>query len=109
MEPAELGLLAELDEIAFVDPAFPVVANATSEAISEAAGARRCLGMQLTAPVRWVASMQRMAQIAGEGVTFVEIGPGSVLSGLLRRIVPGSQGIPLGTAEQINTFLEQKA
>ncbi len=109
MDPAEQGLQKELEQVPLADPNFPVVANATAEAISDIEGAKRCLGMQLTAPVRWVASMQKMAQIAGDDATFVEVGPGSVLSGLLRRIVPGATATPLGTTDQINTFLEQHA
>jgi len=109
MEPAERGLLAELEHVSLDDPGFPVVANATGEPVDDALGARRGLGAQLTAPVRWVASMQKLAEVAGDDATFVEIGPGSVLSGLLRRIVPGAMATPLGTTDQINTFLEQHA
>lgn len=109
MEPAERGLLIELEQVALNEPDFPVVANATAEPVHDVAGARQGLGAQLTSPVRWVASMQRLAEVAGNDATFVEIGPGSVLSGLLRRIVPGATAIPLGTADKITTFLEQQA
>lgn len=109
MDPAEQGLLAELEQVALADPSFPVVANATAEAVTDAAGAARGLGMQLTAPVRWVASVKKMAELAGNGTVFVEVGPGSVLSGLLRRIVPGTSGASLDTAEQIHSFLERHA
>ncbi|KPK03612.1 MAG: hypothetical protein AMS20_10270 [Gemmatimonas sp. SG8_28] len=109
MAPAEQGLRAELATVAFGDPAFPIVANATAESVRDAGTARRFLGAQLTAPVRWVASMERAVAEAGAGVTFVEVGPGTVLSGLLRRIVDGVPAIALGTADQVTSFLEQHA
>ena len=109
MAPAEQGLLAELERVALSDPAFPVIANATAEPVADAAMARRCLGDQLTAPVRWVASMERAVADVGTDVTFVEVGPGTVLSGLVRRIVEGASAMALGTADQLTSFLEQHA
>jgi [acyl-carrier-protein] S-malonyltransferase len=108
MEPAEKGLRAELERVTFRDPTFPVVANASAEPVADAKTARHLLGEQLTAPVRWVESMRRVAEVE-PGQPFVEAGPGGVLSGLLKRIVPGSASTALGTAEQITQFLEQYA
>jgi [acyl-carrier-protein] S-malonyltransferase len=59
---------------------------------------------QLTAPVRWVACMQAAAELAPEA-TFVEVGPGNVLAGLLKRIVPSVKAITLGTADEVEKFL----
>jgi [acyl-carrier-protein] S-malonyltransferase len=109
MEPAAEGLRTELEQVDFADPSFPVIANASAEPVRDAAAARRLLGEQLTAPVRWVESMQRAAAEAGNDVTFVEVGPGAVLSGLLRRIVRNAQSVALGTADQLNAFMEQHA
>lgn len=104
MEPAVPGLSTALAGAAFRDPAVPVIANATAEPVRDAATARRLLADQLTAPVRWVACMQRAAELA-PGAVFVEVGPGNVLSGLLKRIVPGASSIPLGTADELDKFL----
>lgn len=104
MQPAVPGLSAALAGAAFQDPAVPVIANATAEPVRDAATARRLLADQLTAPVRWVACMQRAAEFA-PGAAFVEVGPGNVLSGLLKRIVPGASSIPLGTADELDKFL----
>jgi malonyl CoA-acyl carrier protein transacylase len=52
--------------------------------------------------------MERAAGVAGEGTTFVEIGPGAVLAGLLKRIVVGSTAVSLGTADQVTEFLERR-
>lgn len=104
MAPAVDGLRQALAETPFGDPSFPVLANASGDAVRTGVDARRLLADQLTAPVRWVACMQAAATLCPEA-TFVEIGPGNVLSGLLRRIVPGATSITLGTAAEVETFL----
>jgi len=106
MAPAANYLRVALEHAPFRDPAFPVIANATAEPVRDARGARRLLADQLTAPVRWVGCMQRAAELGGAGARFIEIGPGNVLAGLLRRIVPGANVTSLGTADEVATFLE---
>jgi [acyl-carrier-protein] S-malonyltransferase len=106
MAPAATLLQKALDRAPFGEPAFPVVANATAEPVHDAARARRLLTDQLTAPVRWVACMQRVVAIAGADARFVEIGPGSVLAGLLRRIAPAARVTSLGTGDEVAKFLE---
>lgn len=109
MEPARRGLEAELERATFSDPAFPVVANASAGPVRDAVTARRLLGEQLTAPVRWVEGMRAAVALAGPGVTFVEMGPGNVLGGLLKRIAPDAGSVSLGTADEVQRFLEQAA
>jgi [acyl-carrier-protein] S-malonyltransferase len=104
MAPAVDGLLEALADATFADPAFPVIANASGEAIRTGLDAKRLLADQLTAPVRWVACMQTAAASCPDA-TFVEVGPGSVLSGLLKRIVPGAKTVALGTADEVERFL----
>jgi len=104
MAPAVDGLHDALTGVPFADPAFPVIANASGEAVRTGLDAKRLLVDQLTAPVRWVACMQSAAALA-PGATFLEIGPGNVLSGLLKRIVPGAAAVPLGTADEVEKFL----
>lgn len=104
MEPAVPGLTAALAATPFGEPRFPVVANATATPIRTAAEARQRLVDQLTAPVRWVASVETLARDAA-GARFVEAGPGAVLSGLIRRIVPGSETVPLGTSDDVARLL----
>ncbi len=83
MEPAADGLRTHLEGVDFRDPAYPVVANATAEPVADAETARELLVRQLTSPVRWSASVRRMA---ADGVDrFVELGPGKVLTMLNRR------------------------
>ncbi|HYF38949.1 MAG TPA: ACP S-malonyltransferase [Gemmatimonadales bacterium] len=104
MAPAVDGLREALTEATFSDPAFPVIANASGEAVETGMDAKRLLADQLTAPVRWVACMQAAAQLAADA-TFLEIGPGNVLSGLLKRIVPSARAMTLGTADEVERFL----
>jgi [acyl-carrier-protein] S-malonyltransferase len=80
------------------------MANASGDPVRTGVDAKRLLVDQLTAPVRWVECMRRAAELA-PGATFVEIGPGNVLSGLLKRIVPGATTVTLGTADEVERFL----
>lgn len=104
MAPAVAGLKSALAASPFVDPAFPIVANASAALVRTAAEAVGLLAAQLTAPVRWIECMQAASALAPES-TFIELGPGSVLSGLLRKIVPGAQTLTLGTAAEVEAFL----
>jgi [acyl-carrier-protein] S-malonyltransferase len=104
MAPAVAGLRVALAEAGFGDPHCPVIANATAEPVTTAAEALRTLAEQLTAPVRWVECMRRAAALA-PGAVFVEVGPGNVLTGLLKRIVPEARAVTLGTAEDVERFL----
>jgi len=89
MRPAAEGLAAHLAAVPFRDPDYPVVSNVTALPVTSGAEARDLLVKQLTAPVRWSASI---AAMVGAGVDrFVEIGPGKVLSGLNRR---NAKGLP---------------
>jgi [acyl-carrier-protein] S-malonyltransferase len=104
MAPAVAGLEAALAAATFQDPRFPVIANAIAAEVKSAAEARKQLAAQLTAPVRWVACVQRAGTLA-PGATFVETGPGAVLSGLVKRILPGAATIALGTADEVDKFM----
>jgi [acyl-carrier-protein] S-malonyltransferase len=105
MAPAVDGLREALAATSFADPNFPVIANASAEAVRTGPDAKRLLADQLTAPVRWVACMQAAAALCPDA-TFIELGPGSVLSGLLKRIVPGAKSVTLGTADEVERFLK---
>ena len=84
MQPASDKLAAELEQIEIRTPRIPVVANVDAEPVTDPAEIRRKLVEQLTSPVFWEQSMRRLL---AEGFDrFVEIGPGKVLAGLMRRI-----------------------
>jgi len=84
MQPAQDRLAVDLDAVEFKDPAVPVVNNADARLVRSAAEASDGLKRQVTSSVRWEQSMR---VLLAEGVTlFVEVGPGKVLSGLMRQI-----------------------
>ncbi len=84
MQPAQAKMEPELRKTNFADLRVPLVTNVDAEATSSGTEARDALIRQITSPVRWEDSMRELIE---QGVTaFVEVGPGRVLSGLLRQI-----------------------
>ncbi|MFL5717351.1 MAG: ACP S-malonyltransferase [Chloroflexota bacterium] len=89
MAEAADGMRATLADVAFADPAVPLLANADARPIETAAACRDELVEHLTAGVDWVRAVEHMT--AAGVTTFVEIGPGRVLSGLIKRIAPDAE------------------
>jgi len=108
MEVARDGLADALDAAALRDPAFPVYANVTAEPVRRAAEARRLLLEQLTAPVAWTRLVERLAADY-PGALFVEMGPGNVLTGLVRKIAPAVQTATCGTLPEVEQLLARVA
>jgi [acyl-carrier-protein] S-malonyltransferase len=91
MTEAADGMKRVLAPIAFAAPAVPLIANADARSITTADGARGELIEHLTRGVDWVAAVERMT---ADGVTtFVEVGPGKVLTGLIKRITPDANAV----------------
>ena len=84
MEPARNQLAAAIEETAFANPICPIYQNVTTTAVTDADEIKANLIAQLTAPVRWTQSVRQM--IADGATTFIEVGPGKVLQGLVRKI-----------------------
>ncbi len=102
MAPAAVEFEGWLDRQSFLDPAFPIIGNVTAEPVSTGDAARALLVRQLTTPIRWAASVLNMAE---SGVDrFLEIGPGSVLRGLNRRIVKRIPCASLGEPEDLEAW-----
>ncbi|HEX9829660.1 MAG TPA: ACP S-malonyltransferase, partial [Bacteroidota bacterium] len=87
MASATEGLKAALDKTEIRDAAIPVYANVTGKPVQKAVEIRELLYQQLTSAVRWHESVVNM--VAGGATTFVEVGPGKVLQGLIKRINGG--------------------
>ena len=84
MEPAREELAQAIEQTTFSEPLCPVYQNVPASAITDPSVIKENLIKQLTAPVKWTQSIQAM--IADGGTDFVEIGPGKVLQGLMRKI-----------------------
>lgn len=86
MEPARIELAAAINSTKFNTPVCPVYQNVSGKAVTDPAQIQENLVAQLTAPVRWTQSVQNM--VADGGKIFVEVGPGTVLQGLVKKIAP---------------------
>jgi len=84
MEPAREELAAAIEATAFSEPTCPVYQNVVAKAVTNSAEIKKNLMLQLTAPVRWTQSIQQM--VTDGGTEFIEVGPGKVLQGLMRKI-----------------------
>lgn len=84
MEPAREELAAAIESTIFNEPICPVYQNVPAKAVNNSAEIKKNLVAQLTAPVKWTQSIQAM--IADGGTEFIEVGPGKVLQGLMRKI-----------------------
>jgi [acyl-carrier-protein] S-malonyltransferase len=89
MEPAREELAAAIENTKFGAPSCPIYQNVTTTAVSDAGEIKKNLILQLTAPVKWTQSVQQMVK---DGAThFVEVGPGKVLQGLVKKISPEAE------------------
>lgn len=105
MQPAADGLRAAIAEAHFGAPRFPVFSNVTEQPVTDGAHGAELLVQQLTAPVRWVGEVRNLAAAYPDAL-FVEMGPGAVLSGLVKRIAPGVKTATCGTAAEVEQLLE---
>ncbi|HUF26240.1 MAG TPA: ACP S-malonyltransferase [Gemmatimonadaceae bacterium] len=106
MAPARQGLADAVDAAGFGRPSFPVVSNVTAEPVCTSEDARRLLLEQLTSAVRWTDVVRTLAARHPDAL-FVEMGPGSVLTGLLKRIAPAIASATCGTARDVHHLLER--
>jgi [acyl-carrier-protein] S-malonyltransferase len=104
MKPAEERLAPELRALPANDPAVPVVANVDAEPKTRAADALEALVRQVSSPVRWEDVVRRL--VADGARTFVELGPGTVLGGLIRKIDPSVAVVSIENSAGLDKALE---
>lgn len=91
MQPAAIELEAAINETTFHQPICPVYQNVTASAVSDPNEIKKNLIAQLTAPVKWTQTVQQM--VADGATTFIEVGPGKVLQGLVKKISPAVEAM----------------
>jgi len=103
MQPAQEEVARVLGALTLADPRIPVAANVTGGLVSTAAAARDALIRQVTGAVRWMDCVQSLLAAGAE--LFVEVGPGKVLSGLLRQIDPAQKSLNVEDAASLESTL----
>jgi [acyl-carrier-protein] S-malonyltransferase len=104
MRPAREGFAAVVEKLDVKKPQVPVVANVSARPMTEPSQIKRLLTEQITKPVLWYRSMQHIHQ---HGVkNFVEIGPGKVLQGLLKRSFPDTKAVGIDKLSDLEKFAE---
>jgi len=104
MNYAYENISIELEKVNFAEPNFPVYSNVTAEKFTNTDEIKNLLVKQIISPVKWQQIVENMIR---DGIkTFVEVGAGKVLTGLIKRISPDIEVINVGTSEEIKSFLE---
>lgn len=93
MEPARIELGKAIEETRIVEPICPIYQNVSAQAVTDPQTIKKNLLAQLTSPVRWTQSVRNM--LADGADYFMEIGPGTILQGLVKRISAGTEGITI--------------
>jgi [acyl-carrier-protein] S-malonyltransferase len=102
MDPAVEPLAAALDAAPFSPPRFPLASNVIGELVQDAEQLRALARRQVVSPVRWERCACALAEMGVD--TFVETGPGDVLTKLAKRVVPGARAVALGSPEAVSVF-----
>ena len=97
MQPAVQPIIDELAMLEFRAPAFPIAENVSGTLVADAAELRALLERHVVSPVRWYDDAQALA--AAGATTFLECGPGEVLTKMAKRVVPGSSALAVGSPE----------
>jgi len=107
MKPAQDRLASDLQALIFQNPSVPVAVNVDAALVTDAAASRDALVRQVTGSVKWEPSMRALI---AEGVElFVEVGPGKVLSGLMRQIDRSRTCTNVGDPASLQKALDQLA
>ncbi|GBC85491.1 Malonyl CoA-acyl carrier protein transacylase [bacterium HR11] len=105
MKPAEERMAERLDRVPWRDPSIPWLNNVNAEPITDGSTAREVLKRQITAPVLWTRIVRRLWELGVR--TFVEVGPGRVLTGLIKRIIPDAECVNVNDLETLEAALRR--
>ena len=105
MESAYEKLGAVLQHVPMQPPSFPVISNVTGEEVRTPVEIRRTLQDQVTGTVRWLDCMERLAELGCD--FFIELGPGGVLAGLLRRTLKGVDVVSVADVDSVRKCAER--
>ena len=97
MEPAVQPILDELAGLEFAPPTFPIAENVSGTLVSDPEELRDLVGRHVVSPVRWQENAEALA--AAGATTFLECGPGDVLTKMAKRVVPGAMAIAVGSPD----------
>ncbi len=107
MQPAQEEVARVLNQISIADPRIPVAANVTGALVTTADAARDALTRQVTGAVRWVDCVRALVESGPQ--VFVEVGPGKVLSGLMKQIDPAQKALNVEDAASLEKTLGELA
>ena len=107
MEPAVEPLSAAISEAAFAPPRFPIASNVTGALVSDPAELRALAQRHVVSPVRWGSCAGALRGLGAD--TFVEAGPGDVLTKLAKRAVPGARAVAVGSPEAASALARERA
>jgi [acyl-carrier-protein] S-malonyltransferase len=103
MQPAVEPLAEAIDAVAFAAPQFPIAANVTGELVEDPDELRELAKRQVVSPVQWERCAQALAEAGAD--TFVEAGPGDVLTKLAKRVVPGASALSVGSPKHASALV----
>lgn len=106
MKPVQQQLAEEMEGLSFSDPSVPIASNATGALVRSAGELRRALVDQIAQPVLWTSCVHTLIDAGCD--TFLELGPGRVLSGLVRRIDRSTESAAADTAAKLSAFAEPR-
>jgi [acyl-carrier-protein] S-malonyltransferase len=104
MQPAAERLARDVESVAWSNLTVPLINNAEARALQEAADIQRSLIRQLPSPVLWEESIRTMSRLGVN--TFIEVGPGTVLTGLIKRILPEAATHHIQDPQSLKTTLK---
>jgi len=107
MEPVRTTLATIMADVEFSDPAVPLVSNATGELVTAADDVQQALLAQISSPVRWVDCVRTL--VANGATTFLELGSGRVLGGLVRQIETDAETISVDSPKKLDRFVSRQA